>query len=184
MIDTIIQDNHTKDVMEPFTAVYTNKEVIVPNQSEADSLYQDGYGYRKNRIHILRGVEVLYNIERGKIVVVDEESNFKLSFQELLHLLSIDDSDLWINFIVYKDLRTRGFIIEIKEKNYYVYERGDYKKKPASYQIKIISEGKPEKINNLIKELEKVETQSMNIKVAVVDRRGEIVYYGVDERDL
>ena len=170
--------------MEPFTAVYTNKEVIVPNQSEADSLYQDGYGYRKNTQHHLRGVEVLYNIERGKIVVIDEDSNSKLSFQEILHLLSKDDSELWINFIVYKDLRIRGFIIEITNNHYRVYERGDYRKKPASYQLKIISEGKPETVQRLLEDLEKIEQGSLSMKIAVVDRRGEIVYYGVDERDL
>ncbi len=170
--------------MEPFTAVYTNKEVIVPNQSEADSLYQDGYGYRKNQVHYLWGVEVLYNIERGKIVVVDEKTNSKLSFQELLHRLSLDDSELWINFIVYKDLRIRGFIIGITDTNYRIYERGDYRKKPASYQLKIISEGKPETIEKILEELEKVEEESLNMKIAVVDRRGEIVYYGVNEKDL
>jgi len=170
--------------MEPFTTVYTNKEVIVPNQSEADSLYQDGYGYRKNQVHYLRGVEVLYNIERGKIVVVDEKTHSKLSFQELLHLLSQDDSELWINFIVYKDLRTRGFIIEITNNNYRIYERGDYRKKPASYQLKILSEGKPETIQKILEELEKVEEDSLIMKIAVVDRRGEIVYYGVNEKDL
>jgi len=170
--------------MEPFTAVYTNNEVIVPNQSEADSLYQDGYGYRKNQIHYLRGVEVLYNIERGRIVVVDEDTNAKLSFQKILQFFSRDNPEIWINFIVYKDLRTRGFIIEIKEEKYWVYERGDYRKQPASYQLKIISEGKPETIQKILGELELIEENSLNMKVAVVDRRGEIVYYGVDERDL
>lgn len=169
--------------MEPFTAVYTNREIIVPTQSEADSLLQDGYGYRKNRTHHLRGVETLYNVERGKIVVVDEETNNILSFQELLQRLSLDAPDLWINFIVYKDLRQRGFIIEIKD-YFKVYERGDYGNKPPAYQLKIVSEGKPERIDQLVKELEKVEKESLKMKVAVVDRRGEIVYYGVEEKNL
>ena len=100
--------------METFTAVYTNREIIVPTQSEADSLFQDGFGYRKNKIHYLNNVETLYNVERGKINVVDEDTNAIFSFQELLRKLSTDEPDLWINFIVYKDLRTRGFIVEIK----------------------------------------------------------------------
>ena len=170
--------------MEHFTVIYSNGELIVPTQSDADSLYQDGYGYRKNKQHYLRGVEALYNIERGKITVVDEETNKGLSFQEVLQYLSKDEPELWINFIVYKDLRTRGFIIEISKDTYHVYERGDYHKKPPSDQLKIISEGKPEKIENLLQELTTVEEKSMNMKIAVVDRRGEIVYYGVDERDL
>jgi tRNA-intron endonuclease len=170
--------------MEPFTAVYTSNGVIIPNISEADSIYQDGYGYRINKMHYLWDVEVLYNAERGKIVVIDEESNSKLRFQELLHLLSSNNPELWINFIVYKDLRIRGFIIEASEKNFKIYERGDYKKKPASYQLKIISEGKQEAIEILLEELEKIEIGLMNMKMAVVDRRGEIVYYGVNKRDL
>ena len=170
--------------MEHFTVIYSNRELIVPTQSDADSLYQDGYGYRKKKQHYLRGVEALYNIERGKIAVVDEETNKGLSFQEVLQKLSINDPELWINFIVYKDLRTRGFIIEITKGSYYVYERGDYHKNPPSYQLKIISEGKPEKIDNLLQELISVEERAMNMKIAVVDRRGEIVYYGVDEKDF
>ncbi len=170
--------------MEPFTAVYTENQVVIPTQSEADSLLQDGYGYRKNKTHILWGVEALYNAERGKIAVIDEEMNSKLSFQELLHRLSLDDPEIWINFIVYKDLRTRGFIIKVSEKTFKVYERGDYGKKPPSYLLKIISEGKPENVKNLLEELKNTEDESLEMKIAVIDRRGEIVYYGLEEKDL
>jgi len=169
--------------MEAFTAVYTNREIIVPTQAEADSLLQDGYGYRKNKMHHLRGVETLYNVERGKIHVIDDETNTTLSFQELLHLLSHDDPELWIKFIVYKDLRQRGFIIEIKNQ-FKVYERGDYGKNPPSYQLKIISEGKPEQLDKLLTEVKETSKQNLETKIAVVDRRGEIVYYGVEEKNL
>ncbi|MFC1803473.1 hypothetical protein ACFL0D_05845 [Thermoproteota archaeon] len=170
--------------MESFKAVYTNDEIIVPTKSEADSLYQDGYGVRRNNVHYLRGVETLYNVERGKLNVVDEYTNQTLNFQQLLYFLSREDPNLWTNFIVYKDLRTRGFIIEINKQDFRVYERGDFGKKPASYQIKIISEGKPETIENLLEELVSVEETSLSMKVAVVDRRGEIVYYGLEEKEL
>ena len=50
--------------------------------------------------------------------------------------------------------------------------------------MKIISEGKPEQIESLVSELEIVEKQGLEMKIAVVDRRGEIVYYGVEEKDL
>lgn len=170
--------------METFTAVYANREIIVPTQSEADSLFQDGFGYRKNKTHYLNDVETLYNIERGKIIVINEETNNIFSFHELLQTLSVVKPDLWINFIVYKDLRTRGFIIEIKNKILKVYERGSYKKVPPSYQLKIISESKPEKVKKILKELEITEKEKLSMKIAVVDRRGEIVYYGVEEKKL
>ena len=170
--------------MEPFTAVYANREVIVPMQSEADSLYHDGYGYRKNKTHHLRGVEALYNVERGKLVVVDEDTNKSLSFQEILHRLSIEEPGLWTSFIVYKDLRTRGFVVEIVKQDFRIYERGDYGKKSASYHLKIISEGKPEQVETILDEMESIRKDTLSMKVAVVDRRGEIVYYGLEEKDL
>lgn len=170
--------------MDPFTAVYTEHEIIIPNQSEADSLFQDGYGYRKNQQHYLSGVEALFNLERGKIIVISEASNATLTIQELTYMLLKKEPELWINFIVYKDLRTRGFIIEIKDNVFKIYERGDYRKKPPSYLLKILSEGKPEKVENFLKELEIVKNESITMKLAVVDRRGEIVYYGVEEKEL
>ena len=168
-------------MMEPFTAIYTNKEIIVPTQSEADSLYQDGYGVRRNKVHYLSSVETLYNVERKKLNVIDEDTNQTLNFQQLLHYLSEEDHSIWTNFIVYKDLRTRGFIIEIKKHNFRIYDRGDFGKKPATYQLKIISEGKPETIETL---LESVEKDPLSMKVAVVDRRGEIVYYGLKKKEF
>ena len=170
--------------MDPFTAVYSENQVIVPTQSEADSLLHDGYGYRINKTHILWSVEALYNAERGKITVIDEVTNTILSFQELLHRLSENDFDIWVNFMVYKDLRTRGFIIKVSENDFKVYERGDYSNKSPSYQLKIISEGKPETIKHLITELKNTNDKSLKMKIAVIDRRGEIVYYGLEEKYL
>jgi len=170
--------------MEPFTAVYTNQEVVIPNQSEADSLLQDGYGFRRNKLHYLRGVESLFNLERGKIIVIEEDKNMPLKFHDLLQRLSKNDPELWIKFIVYKDLRTRGFIIEVTDIGFKIYERGEYKKKPPSYMLKIISEGKPENVQKIVKELESVERECLNMKLAVVDRRGEIVYYEVEHKEL
>jgi len=169
--------------MEIFTAIYTDDGIVVPTEAEADSLLQDGYGYRWNKVHYLHGVEVLYNMERGKIQVVDEETNTQLSFQGLLRRLSRDDPDLWTRYTVYRDLRRRGFIIKI-QRGFKVYERGDFGKKPPSYHLKIISEGKPERVEDVLEELASVEAQQLGMKVAVVDRRGEIVYYGVKEKKL
>jgi tRNA-intron endonuclease len=170
--------------MLPITAVLTQGEIIVPSQNDADSLYQDGYGFRKHGEHCLHPVEVLFNVEREKIAVIDEVTNKQLSFTDLLGIFSIDTPSLWTRFIVFKDLRTRGFIIKIDDRRFLVYERGTYKKTPPSYLIHIFSEGKPQKIDEFLEELSSTETQGYEMKVAVVDRRGELVYYTVKETGL
>jgi tRNA-intron endonuclease len=172
-------------VMQPFMAVYTNEGVVVPMRSEADSLFNDGYGSREGGETLtLDPCETLYNMDRGKIALVDEEANVKLSFKEALRLFTVDDSSIWTRFIVYRDLRTRGFVArEVDEAaDFIVYERGMYKKQPPSYHVKIISEGRPQKLDSILDDLKKAEERNRELKLAVVDRRGEVVYYGLSEK--
>ena len=171
--------------MQPFTAVRTREGVVLPSESEADSLHQDGYGRwdKKHRL-VLHPVEVLYNIERSKIAVVDEETNTTLTFRDLLETMTRENRDTWIHYTVYRDMRTRGFVLFPNMNGFKVYERGTYRKQPASYQIHVIAEGSPEKISELTEALSKESDSGLEMKLAVVDRRGDIVYYGVKKRSF
>jgi tRNA-intron endonuclease len=171
--------------MQPFTAVLTERGVVVPMRSEADSLFNDGYGTREGSEALTLGpCETLYTMDRGKIALVDEDVNVKLSFHEALRLFTANDPSIWTMFIVYRDLRTRGFVARTaeEESDFVVYERGMYRKQPPSYHIRIISEGRPEKIEVVIEDMKKTEERGREFKLAVVDRRGEIVYYGLSEK--
>lgn len=170
--------------MLPITAVLSQGEIVVPSQSDADSLKQDGYGYRKHGELCLHPEEVLFHRQRDKIAVVDEVTNKLVNFTELLSILSKNTPTLWTRFIVFKDLRTRGFIIKIDEDRFKVYERGTDRKKKPDYLIHIFSEGKPQKLEQFMSELNKTESYGYEMKVAVVDRRGELVYYSVNETTL
>lgn len=170
--------------MEPITAVMTQGEIIVPSQSDADSLNQDGYGFRRHGEHYLHPVETLFNVQREKIAVIDELSNKQIQFTELLTILSQDTPTLWTRFIVFKDLRTRGFIIKIDEEKFKVYERGADRKSKPNYLIHIFSEGKPQRLSEFLEELSQTENYGYEMKAAVVDRRGELVYYTVKETGL
>ena len=172
--------------MDPFTAVLIQNTVVIPMRSEADSLFNDGYGKRDgDSVLSLDPIETLYNMDRGKVVLVDEEANEKLSFQEVLRLFTMDDPAIWTKFIVYRDLRTRGFVARKAEEgaDFVVYERGTYRKKPPSYKVRIISEGRPSKVESILEDLNKVE-KDCEFKIAVVERRGDIVYYGLTERSF
>ena len=161
--------------------------VAIPMRSEADSLFNDGYGAREgDSVLTLDPCETLYNMDRGKVALVDEDANVKLSFQEALMLFTADDSSIWTRFIVYRDLRTRGFVARKAEEaaGFVVYERGMYRKQPPSYHVRIISEGRPEKVKAILDELKKTEEEGCEFKLAVVDRRGDIVYYGLSEKSF
>jgi tRNA-intron endonuclease len=174
--------------MQPISAVRTNSKVVVPAQNEADSLYQEGFG-SKVEANVLRleSFEVLYLQEKGKIIVIDEETQRALSFQELLWIYSDVDDHVWARYIVYRDLRGRGFVARGGSEgkvSFLVYERGSYFKKPPSYMAYTVSEGLHDTILDLKGTLEVAEKKGYSTKLAVVDRRGEIVYYSLSKIDM
>ena len=172
--------------MDLFSAVYTDKGIVVPAQNEASSLYQDGYGSMLNdrRLLALQPFEALYLVEKMKIAVIDEESRNKTVFQDLLWRFSTDDPLIWTRFVVYRDLRSRGFVAREGPGlgvDFLVYERGSYGKKPPRYLVYTVWEGSTEPMKHLRDIMDAAEETEKILRLAVVDRRGEIVYYTLSE---
>ena len=176
-------------MMEPISAVFTLDGVVIPSINEANSLYQNGYGsmLKDSRLLNLQPSEVLYLVEHQKISIIDEESKNRLFFQELVQKYSEEEKNIWTKYIVYRDLRSRGFTV--KEGNgpridFLVYERGSYGKKMPKYRIYTVWEGSTEPVENLGKILDEASNKNQILRLAVVDRRGEIVYYTLSDMEF
>ena len=175
--------------MEAISAVYTATGIVVPAWNEAHSLYQDGYGslMKDRRVLSLQPFEALYLVERQKVSIVEERTKERLVFRELLQKLSEDDLDIWTRYIVYRDLRTRGFVAKGGKGpgiDFLVYERGSYGKKVPRYTIYAIWEGSKVPVERLGKVLDEATGSDRILRLAVVDRRGEIVYYTLSNMDF
>jgi tRNA-intron endonuclease len=175
--------------MQNISTILTKNGVIVPVRNEAISLHREGYGLfsSDNNLFSLRDYETMYLVERGKISVIEEETHNKLVFQELLWKFSIGDPLFWTKYIIYRDIRYRGFIalegpgIGV---DLYVYERGTYGKKTPRYLVYTIWEGEKESLKNLNKILIKAKIEDKILVLAVIDRRGEIIYYLLSEENF
>lgn len=174
--------------MQQANAVYAGQKIIVPTQGEADSLYQDGYGHRlENRTFSLAPSEALYLVEKERITVIDEDEKKILSFQEILNREFEKDALLWTKYIIYRDIKGRGFVVKTPAEQstiFLVYERGTYSKKPPCYEIHTVYEGMTETIGDLEQVLRSVKKSDRTLKLAVIDRRGEVVYYGLEKVEL
>jgi tRNA-intron endonuclease len=174
--------------MQQVSAVYNGEKIVIPAQNEADSLNQDGYGSRiKTDVLTLDPCEALYLIEKERIVVINEEDGKMLSMQELLDRELLKDNLLWTKYIVYRDIRGRGFVIKDSKENnlgFVVYERGSYLKKFPSYHVYTVSEGITETIGHLEEVLNNITKWNRFLKLAVVDRRGEVIYYSLGKLDF
>ncbi|MBN1681941.1 hypothetical protein JW865_00110 [Candidatus Bathyarchaeota archaeon] len=174
--------------MSPISVIYSNENFIVPVNNEGDSLYQESYGTRlSSNILTLDPCEVLFLVERGKIIVIDEDSQETKTFQELLRIISEKNEKTWIKYVIYRDLKIRGFVARLnqgKEITFNLYERGAYLKKPPKFIVYVITEGEVVTLENLIKFLHDTKENEKEVKLAVIDRRGEIVYYNLSELNL
>jgi tRNA-intron endonuclease, archaea type len=169
-------------------AVYDGKLIVIPTQGEADSLHQDGYGSKKNNSQLtLDPCEALYLVEKERLTMIDEEEKKILTFQEILDRELDKDKLLWTKYIIYRDIRGRGFVIKFSRgeaRNFLVYERGTFPKKPPVYELYIVYEGMSENIGHLESELKKTKESDRSLKLAVTDRRGEVVYYSLEKLSL
>ena len=68
--------------------------------------------------------------------------------------------------------------------DFLVYERGSYGKKTPKYHVHALWEGAQEPLRHLGDMLTAAEDAERILRLAVIDRRGEIVYYTLSEMNL
>lgn len=170
-------------------AVFKDEEVIVPAQEDADQLLRGGYGVacEKESGAVLASYEALYLQSEDRISVVDCESGEALDAQSLLERLRALDAEAWTKYLIYRDLRSRGYVVREGVGwgiNFRVYERGAYGERAAKYMIQAIVEGAAIPVGKLEEALRLARNNKKELIVAVMDRRGEIVYYSLDQLNL
>jgi len=160
-----------------------DKGITITEQNHIDQLSSRGYGTTENKTLTLTFYEALYLHDKGMLTVKNKQ-NTTVNFQTILHTYQTKDENAWINYIVYRDLRSRGYVVREgfgTGTEFRVYERGTYGKDPATYMILGTQEGKPLNITMLSDVLQQCQNQKKELVIAVINRRGEIVYYTVSQ---
>ena len=161
---------------------FDNGKVIISNQADAEIFRQIGFGTKLDDKPdlALSSWEALYLLSSKRIIVSDGKTEEELNFQSLLEKFRSEDNEIWTNYLVYRDLRKRGYVVREGAGwgiTFRVYSRGSYKKKAAKYLIFITCEGNSVPIEKLREVLQLVQGMKKELIIAVMDRRGEIVYY-------
>jgi len=161
----------------------TEKGVTVTEQSSIDALSSRGYGTLEDKVFNLTFYEALYLLDKGMLEVKDQKGT-AIDFQALLHQYEAKNESAWVNYLVYRDLRSRGYVVREgfgAGIDFRIYERGSYGKDTAPYLVLGTQEGKPLGINALASALQQCQSQKKELILAVMNRRGEIVYYSVSQ---
>lgn len=150
--------------------------ILVDDTRVQDELRTRGYGEKEDDEYVLKPYEALYLMQAKRLTVKDKD----MTFDSLFELLLKHDKNIMTRFLVYRDLKSRGYVA--KEgfgfgDDFRVYERGEYEKKPAKYVVFGVNEGANMTARGFSSAVEQIEKMGKDAVVAVIERRGEVIYY-------
>lgn len=156
-------------------------KIVVTDSTRFGELEESGYGTRDGKSLVIRDYEALYLLHTKKLDL-RTEADAAVTFEQLAEETQKRAADSWTKFIIYRDLRSRGYVVREGfgfGTDLRVYERGDFPKKAAKYVVFALDEGIERRVDDLqtsVKEMAKMGKEAI---VAVIERRGEVIYYKV-----
>ena len=168
------------DIESKVEGILVKDHTLISDKNMQHSLEQKGFGEVIKKKFLLKPFESLYllYIDKLKLVKGDHQINFDSLMQECIKY----DNDSLTKFLIYRDLRTRGYVAKDGfgfGSDFRVYERGQFGEKAAKYVVFGLSEGKREKMGLLQKQIEQITKMGKEPVIAVIERRGEVIYYKI-----
>ena len=165
----------------PYQGVLEKGSVRLTERDRFGELEESGYGTREGKELALRDYEALYLLYGGKLDLRDDRGK-QIGFEALSEASQRKAGDAWTKFLIYRDLKSRGYIVREGfgfGTDLRVYERGDYPKKPAKYVVFALDEGIEKGMVDLQKSVREMAKMGKEAIIAVIERRGEVIYYKV-----
>ncbi len=149
-------------------------------------LAERGYGYEEKGCRRLEIYEALYLLERGDARVVGQDGS-ELGAPDLMRLGSRRSSGFLTKYIVYRDLRNRGYVVREGYglgNDLRVYRRGGYGQEDARYLVVALEEGSRMPASRLTRIQMRALNLGKELVLAVVESHGDVVYYSVSQFNL
>ena len=179
--------NLTQTEAKTIKAVLKDNEITVTTPESIEELASRGYGTKQNKKLQLTLYESLYLLSKNIIEVTERKGKKRTSFQQLLNTYKTTDQNAWAKYLIYRDLRSRGYVAREGfglGTDFRVYERGEYGTQTARYLIFGVQEGRPVTMQQLAQTLRYSHSQKKELVLAVLNRRGEVVYYQLGQLTL
>jgi len=144
-------------------------------------LRERGYGASNGKCRRLEVYEALYLLERGDASASGRDGT-PLNKSDLLALGAKGDDRFLTKYIIYRDLRNRGYVVR---EGYglggdlRLYGRGEYGNNDAGYIVVALEEGSRIPASRLTRIHMRAMNMGKGLILAVVESRGDVVYYSM-----
>jgi tRNA-intron endonuclease len=164
--------------------VLSEDRVSVEDPTEASTLYNRGYFGRPRsggglELDLL---EAVYLVEAERLEV--RRGGRAVSARDLFRAAGAAVPSFEIRYLVYRDLRQRGYIVESRSGSvdFQVYPRGGAPKKtPSKYWVRALSERAVFDLAELLERAEEAAAVRKTLLLGLVDEESDLTYYGVRE---
>ena len=180
-----------------FEGIIENGNVRISDKEAIEEFYNNSYigtldkNSENEETLVLGPVEVLLLCERNRILLYsnnNKEDDNLYDFEGLLTYFSQFDDRLWQKYIIYMDLRKRGYLVRNgygEGIDFRVYKRGaDFEKDSAKFLIYPVFEGYPIDLKELDKMSRVAMSSRKDLVVATVDRLSKPIYYSVNKFEI
>ena len=190
------EKNNEKAEKVQFEGIIEDDKVIISDKECIEEFYNNSYIgtlVKKDDAEdslVLEPIEVLLLCERNRILLYleNDKKNALYDFEGLLEYFSRFDDRLWQKYIIYMDLRKRGYIVRAgygEGIDFRVYKRGaDFEKDSAKFLIYPVFEGYPIDLKELDKMSRVAMSSRKDLIVATVDRLSKPIYYSVNKFEI
>ncbi|MDP2925669.1 MAG: tRNA-intron lyase [Nanoarchaeota archaeon] len=164
--------------------IYVIEQRIFSNSQKAHSI-QD-----KNKIGELKEGKIIYSSFEAFYLFETKKANIlnikdiKLSETELLKLFSKIDKDFYLKYLVYKNLKNKGYVVKTGLKfgeEFRIYTKQDYiKNHHAKYICFPIKSSEKIDPKDFISKTRITHSTGKKLLLAIVDNEEDISYYEID----
>ncbi len=158
--------------------------VSVDDPAEGSTLYNRGYfgTPRPGGGLDLSLLEAVYLVEAGRLEI--RRQGRPVSLRELFRAASVAEDAFEIRYLVYRDLRQRGYVVEAQDGtvDFHVLPRGGAPRKtPSRYWVRALSERAVFDLAELLQRAEEAASVRKTLLLALVDEESDLTYYAVRE---
>ena len=187
------EDSNEKKEKLQFEGIIRGNKVLVNSEEAIKEFYEGSYigtleqNSNAQRVLLLDPLEVLLLSERRRIILRknNKKTEEGLEFEELISYFSQYDDNVWQKYIIYMDLRKRGYIVRKgygEGVDFLVYPRGaNFQDDTARYLIFPVFEGTPVELRDLDKMSRVAMSSRKDLIIATVDRLSKPIYYSVNK---
>jgi tRNA-intron endonuclease len=148
-------------------------------------LEQKGFGEITKGKLFLKSFETLYLLYTRKLFL--KKNKKQIDFDTFMNICQKTNPEILTKFLIFRDLKTRGYVVKDGfgfGSDFRVYERGHFGEKGAKFLIFGLNEGQQEKMGALQKKIDEITQMGKEPIIAVIERRGEVIYYKINKMNF